>query len=94
MSNLSTRWSVQVSNNANPVDLAEATARLNNNRSIPSKSYGIQSIKNRLDISYEGRAQYFYTMDQKQMLTATIRIPRRYTRPDRSCLPKIKGVAL
>lgn len=83
---------LEVQNNARPDALNEVNSRLFAKRGAPSRSYGIQSIKDRLNIAYCGKAQYFYTMDADGMLTASIRIPRQYTRPDRGVKPDIKGV--
>lgn len=53
---------------------------LNQVPDVPCNNYGISSIRNRLEIAYNHEAQYFYELDGEGVLTATIQIPRRYTR--------------
>ena len=55
----------------------------------PARSYGIQSIRTRLEIAYAREAALEYRMEGG-FLTASIRIPRRYTAPDRLTTPRLK----
>ncbi len=78
---------LEVCNNANPEDLDKIYEIFQNEADRPSTNYGITSIKRRLDIAYGGKARYFYTIDASGLLTASIRIPRRFTAPDKNIVP-------
>ena len=82
---------LRVRNNAKPEDLNEANRRIHARQGDTPKSYGIQSIYNRLTIAYAGEARYFYTMDDANMLTATITIPSKFTKQGRKQLPDTRG---
>lgn len=70
----------QVSNPGTHEDFAHIQDILNRVPDLPSTNYGINSIKNRLSIAYNHEAEYYYTLDNESILTASIRIPRRYTK--------------
>lgn len=80
---------MEVANNAPKDALARVQERLHQETGVPPKSYGIQSIRTRLDIAYAHEAALEYAMDGG-FLVARIRIPRRYTAPDRIELPQLK----
>lgn len=80
---------MEVANNAPRDALARVQERLHQETGVPPKSYGIQSIRTRLDIAYAHEAALEYAMDGG-FLVARIRIPRRYTAPDRIELPQLK----
>lgn len=80
---------MEVANNAPKDALARVRERLHQETGVPPKSYGIQSIRTRLDIAYAHEAALEYAMDGG-FLVARIRIPRRYTAPDRIELPQLK----
>lgn len=80
---------MEVANNAPRDALARVQERLHQETGVPPKSYGIQSIRTRLDIAYAHEAALEYAMDGR-FLVARIRIPRRYTAPDRIELPQLK----
>lgn len=80
---------MEVANNAPRDALARVQERLHQETGVPPKSYGIQSIRTRLDIAYAHEAVLEYAMDGG-FLVARIRIPRRYTAPDRIELPQLK----
>lgn len=80
---------MEVANNAPRDALDRVQERLHQEAGVPPKSYGIQSIRTRLDIAYAHEAALEYTMDAG-FLVARIRIPRRYTAPDRIELPQLK----
>lgn len=80
---------MEVANNAPRDALDRVQERLHQETGVPPKSYGIQSIRTRLDIAYAHEAALEYTMDAG-FLVARIRIPRRYTAPDRIELPQLK----
>lgn len=75
---------LEVCNNANPEDLDRINEIFQEDDVQQPKSYGIVSIKRRLDIAYSKKARYSYSMDGAGMLCASIRIPRRFTSPDRT----------
>lgn len=80
---------MEVANNAPKDALARVQERLHQETGVPPKSYGIQGIRTRLDIAYAHEAALEYAMDGG-FLVARIRIPRRYTAPDRIELPQLK----
>ena len=80
---------MEVANNAPKDALARVQERLHQETGVSPKSYGIQSIRTRLDIAYAHEAALEYAMDGG-FLVARIRIPRRYTAPDRIELPQLK----
>lgn len=80
---------MEVANNAPKDALARVQERLHQETGVPPKSYGIQSIRTRLDIAYAHEAALEYAMDGG-FLVARIQIPRRYTAPDRIELPQLK----
>lgn len=80
---------LEVANNAPDDALAQIQQRLRQDADAPARSYGIQSIRTRLEIAYAREAALEYRMDGV-LLTASIRIPRRYTAPDRLTTPRLK----
>ena len=70
----------EVSNPGTMEDFTHIQDILSRVEDIPSNNYGITSIKNRLSIAYSHEAEYYYTLGQESVLTATIRIPRRFTK--------------
>ncbi len=78
---------LEVCNNADPEALDKIYELLNEDQMELSENYGIKSIRKRLEIAYNGKAQYAYDMDACGMLHASIRIPRDYTMPGRNILP-------
>lgn len=68
----------QVSNPGTAEDFSRIREIMNQIADVPATNYGISSIKNRLAIAYHQEAEYYYTFEQG-ILTATIRIPRRFT---------------
>lgn len=92
--NLDSELLLEVCNNADPTDLDAIYELLEAEENELPKNYGIRSIRRRLDIAYNGRASYTYTMDACGMLCASIRIPRIYTMPGRPLHPKTDPVSL
>lgn len=80
---------LEVANNAPDDALAQVQQRLRQEAGAPARSYGIQSIRTRLEIVYAREAALEYRMEGG-FLTASIRIPRRYTAPDRLTTPRLK----
>lgn len=80
---------MEVANNAPKDALPGCRSACTKRPVCPPKSYGIQSIRTRLDIAYAHEAALEYAMDGG-FLVARIRIPRRYTAPDRIELPQLK----
>lgn len=80
---------LEVANNAPDDALAQVQQRLRQEAGRPARSYGIQSIRTRLEIAYAREAALEYRMEGG-FLTASIRIPRRYTAPDRLTTPRLK----
>lgn len=80
---------LEVANNAPDDALAQVQQRLRQEAGTPARSYGIQSIRTRLEIAYAREAALEYRMEGG-FLTASIRIPRRYTAPDRLTTPRLK----
>ena len=80
---------LEVANNAPDDALAQVQQRLRQEAGAPARSYGIQSIRTRLEIAYAREAALEYRMEGG-FLTASIRIPRRYTAPDRLTTPRLK----
>ena len=80
---------LEVANNAPDDALAQVQQRLRQEAGSPARSYGIQSIRTRLEIAYAREAALEYRMEGG-FLTASIRIPRRYTAPDRLTTPRLK----
>lgn len=80
---------LEVANNAPDDALAQVQQRLRREAGAPARSYGIQSIRTRLEIAYAREAALEYRMEGG-FLTASIRIPRRYTAPDRLTTPRLK----
>ena len=80
---------LEVANNAPDDALAQVQQRLRQEAGTPARSYGIQSIRTRLEIAYAREAALEYQMEGG-FLTASIRIPRRYTAPDRLTTPRLK----
>lgn len=80
---------LEVANNAPDDALAQVQQRLRQEAGAPARSYGIQSICTRLEIAYAREAALEYRMEGG-FLTASIRIPRRYTAPDRLTTPRLK----
>lgn len=80
---------LEVANNAPDDALAQVQQRLRQEAGVPVRSYGIQSICTRLEIAYAREAALEYRMEGG-FLTASIRIPRRYTAPDRLTTPRLK----
>lgn len=80
---------LEVANNAPDDALAQVQQRLRQEAGAPARSYGIQSIRTRLEIAYAREAALEYRMEGG-FLTASIRIPHRYTAPDRLTTPRLK----
>lgn len=80
---------LEVANNAPDDALAQVQQRLRQEAGAPARSYGIQSIRTRLEIAYARETALEYRMEGG-FLTASIRIPRRYTAPDRLTTPRLK----
>ena len=80
---------LEVANNAPDDALAQVQQRLRQEAGAPARSYDIQSIRTRLEIAYAREAALEYRMEGG-FLTASIRIPRRYTAPDRLTTPRLK----
>lgn len=80
---------LEVANNAPDDALAQVQQRLRQEAGAPARGYGIQSIRTRLEIAYAREAALEYRMEGG-FLTASIRIPRRYTAPDRLTTPRLK----
>lgn len=80
---------LEVANNAPDDALAQVQHRLRQEAGAPARSYGIKSIRTRLEIAYAREAALEYRMEGG-FLTASIRIPRRYTAPDRLTTPRLK----
>lgn len=80
---------LEVANNAPDDALAQVQQRLRQEAGAPARNYGIQSIRTRLEIAYAREAALEYRMEGG-FLTASIRIPRRYTAPDRLTTPRLK----
>ena len=80
---------LEVANNAPDDALAQVQQRLRQEAGAPARRYGIQSIRTRLEIAYAREAALEYRMEGG-FLTASIRIPRRYTAPDRLTTPRLK----
>lgn len=80
---------LEVANSAPDDSLAQVQQRLRQEAGTPARSYGIQSIRTRLEIAYAREAALEYRMEGG-FLTASIRIPRRYTAPDRLTTPRLK----
>lgn len=80
---------LEVANNAPDDALAQVQQRLRQEAGAPARSYGIKSIRTRLEIAYAREAALEYRMEGG-FLTASIRIPRRYTAPDRLTTPRLK----
>ena len=72
----------QVSNPASEDHFNRIQEILNRPQELLSGSYGISSIKNRLSIAYNHEAEFYYRLDNDSVLTAVIRIPRRFTREE------------
>lgn len=79
---------LEVANNAPDDALAQVQQRLWQDTDAPARSYGIQSIRTRLEIAYAHEAALNYRMDSG-FLVAQICIPRHYTAPDRSTSPHL-----
>lgn len=80
---------LEVANNAPDDALARYSIDCDRRRGAPARSYGIKSIRTRLEIAYAREAALEYRMEGG-FLTASIRIPRRYTAPDRLTTPRLK----
>ena len=80
---------LEVANTAPDDALAQGQQRPRQEAGAPARSYGIQSIRTRLEIAYAREAALEYRMEGG-FLTASIRIPRRYTAPDRPTTPRLK----
>ncbi len=78
---------LEVSHVADPEDLYHIQQILSQPMDSIFSSYGILSIKSRLAIAYGAEATYSYSMDEQNQLTASICIPRSYTRQNRITKP-------
>lgn len=81
---------LEVANNAPDGAIDQVQQRLRQDTDAPARSYGIQSIRTRLEIAYAREAALNYRMDSG-FLVAQICIPRRYTAPGRSISPHLNS---